>query len=388
MEKPFEWTLRQMPSIIQQPGGWWVCGMSEVCGCLRVKPIQPTKWSRRQIDLWPVGTAGFNARIVHCLELAKISTVGELRSWNDKRLLALHSFGIGSLQNMRWFFRWIKRLEEGRSAVANLRQWLREFLNDREIDVLELRYGLNDPLFRPSMKRMTLQRIAQQLGGVTRERARQMEEAGLTKLRSHLARAVAAPLETHWVERMKDHGGAVSSKDLGDWQDDSVLGGYKPWGALLLLSDTIAGIHARYGCFCCRSSETMRNLETAVLRVLREARTPVGFDAIQTQVATLTRSVGVEINSERLLRVLLDHHPEIDGTVDGRYFLFAHGAGTLIVEVLRAAAEPVHYYEIARRYNELVQPASRRGTGFILHLLRSMSATQRIGHGQYRLRDA
>ena len=314
--------------------------------------------------------------------------MGELRSWNDKRLLALRSFGAGSMQNVRWFFRWTERLEKGASTVTDLRQWLRAFLNDRELAMLERRYGLNDPLFRPLMKRMTLQEIADQLGGVTRERARQMEEAGLTKLRSHLSRAVAAPLEMHWVERMKKFDGAISSKELGDWQGDPVLGGYQPWGALLLLSDTLEGVHACYGCFCCLSYETVLALETAVLRVLREVRTPLAFDAIRARVAVPTRSVGVEINSERFLRVLLDHHPEINGTVDGRYFLPAHGAEVLIVEILRATAEPVHYYEITRRYNELMQPASRRGTGFILHLLRGISAAQRVGLGQYRLRGA
>ena len=350
--------------------------------------IQPTKLSRQRIDQWPVKSAGFNARVVHCLERAKINSVGELRLWSDKRLLALRSFGAGSMQDVRWFFRWTERLEKGEFTVADLRQWLREFLNDRELSVLERRYGLNDPLFRPTMKRMTLQEIADQLGGVTRERARQMEEAGLTKLRSHLGRAVAAPLEMHLVKQMKHHGGAVSSKDLSDWQGDPVMGAYQPWGGLILLSDTLEGIHARYGCFCCLSYETVLALETAVLQVLREARTPVAFDAIRARVAVPTRSVGVEINSERLLRVLLDYHPEINGTLDGRYFLLAHGTEALIVEILRAVAEPVHYYEITRRYNELMQPPSRRGTGFILHLLRGMSAAQRVGLGQYRLRGA
>jgi hypothetical protein len=303
-------------------------------------------------------------------------------------LLVLRSFGVGSLQNVRWFFRWASRLEKGQSAVANLRQWLREFLNDREISVLERRYGLNDPLFRPPVRRMTLQEIAHQLGGVTRERARQVEEAGLTKLRSHLARAVAAPLETHLVERIKECGGAVSSKDLGDQQRDPVLGGYQPWGALALLSDTLEGIHSRHGCFCCLASETMQNIEAAMLRVLREARTPVAFDAIRAQVAVPTHSAGVAIDRDRLLHVLLDYHPEIDGTADGRYFLPEHGIEALIVGILQAAAVPLHYHEIARRYNALVQPPSRRGTGFILHLLRAMSTAQRVGRGRYGLRTA
>ena len=365
-----------------------VAGKSEVCRYSRMKPVQPTKLSRQQIDQWPAVAAGFNARVVHCLDRAKIGTVGELRSWNDGRLLALRSFGVGSLQNARWFFKWTSRLEKGLSTVADLRQWLREFLDNREVSVLERRYGLNDPLFRPSVRRMTLQEIARQLGGVTRERARQVEETGLAKLRSHLARAVVAPLETYLVERIKEYGGAVSSKDLGDWQRDPVLGGYQPWGALALLSDTLEDIHARYGCFCCLPSETVRDIEASVLRVLREARTPVAFDTIRAQVAVPIHSVGATVDRDHLLHVMLDYHPGIDGTVDGRYYLPEHGIEMLIVEILRAATEPLHYYEIARRYNALVQPASRRGTGFILHLLHAMSTAQRVGRGLYGPRTA
>jgi hypothetical protein len=365
-----------------------VAGMSDAYGNSRVKPIQPIKISRQQIDQWRVAAAGFDARIVHCLDRAKVSTVGELRSWDDKRLLALRSFGIWSLQNVRWFFRWTGRLEKGQSGVTDLRQWLRAFLNDQEIPMLELRFGLNDPLFRPSMRRMTLQKIADQLGGVTRERARQVEEAGLTMLRSQLARAVAAPLETYLVERIKADGGVVSSKDLSDWRRDTMFGGYQPWGALLLLGSTLERIHARHGCFCCLPSGTVQGLETAVLRVLREARAPVPFEVIRTQVAAQTHNIGGAINRERLLRIILDYHPEIHGTMDGRYFLPKHGPETLVVEILQAAPEPLHYYEIAHRYNEMVQPSSSRGTGFILHLVRTMPAVQPVGHGRYKQRAA
>ena len=353
-----------------------------------MQPIQPTKFTRSQIDQWPVAVAGFNTRVVNCLDRAKIGTIGELRSWNNGRLLALRSFGGGSLRNVRWFFRWTSRLEKGQSGVADLRQWLREFLDDHETYVLEHRYGLNDPLFRPEARRMTLQQIANQLGGLTRERVRQVEEAGLAKLRSRLARAIAAPLERYFVERMKENSGLVSSKDLSGWQGDPVLGGYQPWGALVLLSDALEGIRAYHNCFSCLSAETMQNIEAAVLGVLTEARAPVAFDAIRTQVTALTQGVGVPIDRDHLLRVLLDYHPRINGTVDGRYFLPEHGAGALIIEILRSAAEPLHYYEIAHRYNALVQPSSRWGTGSVLHLLQTMTAAQRIGRGRYGLHTA
>ena len=64
--------------------------------------------------------------------------------------------------------------------MLSLRAFLREFLSRQELQVLEQRYGLVDPLFRPQMKRRTLAEIAGEMrSGLTRERVRQVEEAGI-----------------------------------------------------------------------------------------------------------------------------------------------------------------------------------------------------------------
>ena len=175
----------------------------------------------RPSDAWPLAKAGLDSRPVTCLQRAGVQTIGELRTWSDARLLQLPAFGAHSLQNIHWFFEWQNRLEKGGLLVADLRSFLDEFLTPPQRGVIEQRYGLTDPLFRPWMKRETLREIGGELrGGITRERVRQIEAEALARLRSHLARAVAAPLQ---------------KKIVATKRGSPVLGGYEPWGAGLLM---------------------------------------------------------------------------------------------------------------------------------------------------------
>src|SRR5206468_5818905 len=104
----------------------------------------------------------------------------------------------------------------------------REFLNRQELHVIEQRYGLNDPLFRPQMKRRTLAEIAGEMrGGLTRERARQVEESAVGALRARLPSAVADAQQVFWANRIQDCGCVVASAELSAWRDEPQLGGYQ-----------------------------------------------------------------------------------------------------------------------------------------------------------------
>lgn len=74
----------------------------------RFKPHQLT---RQAIDNWPIPKSGLSARVVHCLEQTGVKDIGQLRGWGDQQLLNLTNFGATSLQNVRWFFNWTRRLE-------------------------------------------------------------------------------------------------------------------------------------------------------------------------------------------------------------------------------------------------------------------------------------
>jgi hypothetical protein len=147
--------------------------------------------TRAEIDAWPIPTSGLPARPVTCLTRAGIVTVGDLRRCAPDRLLSLPAFGPRSLAGVRWFFDWTNRLETGGALLPDLPAWLREFLTPRQLHVIEQRFGLTDPLFRPWLKRTTLREIGgERRGGISRERVRQYEAEALARLRTKLARAL------------------------------------------------------------------------------------------------------------------------------------------------------------------------------------------------------
>jgi hypothetical protein len=350
-----------------------------------VKALQQQTYTRGQIDQWPIAASGLTARAVHCLEQAGVKSVGELRPWGDKKLLGLQNFGAASLKNVRWFFRWTERLENGNGRLDSLRALLREFLRRQEVLVVEQRYGLTDPLFRPQMKRRTLQEIADARGGVTRERVRQVEESAMDTLRSRLCQAVAQSQETYWATRIQTVGCMVTSAELADWVDDPMLGGYQPWGVLLLLSEALERINFRYDYFSNLPQQVLNHVEKQILQILHETGEPVPFEKI---LATVSDDLSF-LNGQRprLVTVLLDHHPEISGTVGRHYFLPAVGAPLVITDILRQQPRPLHFHELTRLYNERMLPHSRKGTGYILRVLNLMPEARRVSRAVYDLKQ-
>ncbi|HTS18713.1 MAG TPA: DNA-directed RNA polymerase subunit alpha C-terminal domain-containing protein [Verrucomicrobiae bacterium] len=346
--------------------------------------FQPKKITRQAIDNWPVCTSGLSARVVHCLEEAKVENIGQLRTWGDQELLNLTNFGSTSLENVRWFFNWTRRLEAGNGQISNFRALLREFLNTQEVFVVEQRYGLTDPLFRPHMKRRTLQEIARMRIRVTRERVRQIEESAIAALRSHLARCVAETQEVYWANRILAGGCVVTCAELSQWAGDPAFGGYQPWGSLLLISETLERITFRYDYFSILPGPVLNQVEKQILQMLHASREPVPFEKILASVSDELSFLNGQ--RPRLVTVLLDHHPEISGTTDRRYFLPMVGAPLVIADILRGQPEPVHFHELTRLYNERMQPHSRKGTGYILRVLNLMPEAQRVSRAVYQLK--
>ena len=344
----------------------------------------PTQLARATIDNWSVAESGLNTRAVNCLDQDGVKTIGQLRGRSDEELLNLTNFGPLSLDNVHWFFSWTQRIQSGDADMPDFRALLREFLNPQEIFVLEHRYGLTDPLFRPQMKRCTLQEIGESRR-VTRERMRQVEESALTALRSRLVRTVAAYQEFYWVNRILSHGGVVTFAELSEWTGDARLGGYQPWGVLLLLSDVLEQITCRHDYFTVVRSHTLDQVENEFLELLRDANEPVALEKILARVAGALNSAKGQ--RRELVMKLLDHHPEISGTLDRHYFLPWIGARHFIRDILRHRPEPSHFHELTRLYNDRMLPHSRKGTGYILIVLTAMADVQRISRGKYSLKD-
>jgi hypothetical protein len=261
---------------------------------------------------------------------------------------------------------------------------LREFLNSQEVFVIEQHYGLTDPLFRPHMKRRTLQEIARMRLRVARERVRQIKQSAIATLRSHLARAAADAHEVHWANRILAGGCVVTSAELAEWTDEPTLGGYQPWGTLLLVSETFDRITFRHDYFTVLPGPVLNQVEKQILQILHAFREPVPFERILASV-----SDGLSfLNGQRprLVTVLLDHHPDICGTVDRRYFLPVVGAPLVVADILRSQQEPVHFHELTRLYNERMKPHSRKGAGYILRVLNRMPEAERVSRAVYQLK--
>ena len=352
---------------------------------MQLRLIEREQPSRAQIDQWSVVDSGLSARVVHCLQTVGVRTIGELREWDDTRLLWLRNFGITSCKNVRWFFNWTRRLEAGNGALLHVRALLREFLNRQEVFVIEQRYGLTDPLFRPQMRRRTLQEIAAMRGGVTRERVRQIEESAVAALHSKLCRTVTESQEVHWANRIQSRSCVVTSTELAEWTEDPLLGGYKPWGVLLLLSEVMPRIAFRYDYFTTLAPQVMNQVEKQILQLLNQAKEPVRFETILASVSDDLNFLNGQ--RPRLVTVMLDHHPDICGTVDRRYFLPAVGAPLLIADILRDHDRPLHFYELTRLYNDRMLPHSKRGTGYILRVLNLMTDAERVTRAVYALKS-
>ncbi len=350
-----------------------------------MKKSQTHPLTRQTIDDWPVTKSGLQVRVVHCLGEAGVRTIGQLRAWTDKKLLQLPNFGSTSLDNVHWLFDWVRRLEAGNGRLGSFPALLRAFLSQPEVFVLEQRYGLTDPLFRPHMKRPTLQEIAEMSIRVTRERVRQIEASALAALRSRLARAVSESQEIHWANRILSRGCVVTSAELSEWAGDTMLGGYQPWGTLWLLSETGERIAFRYDYFSALPGDVLDQVEKQIVQLLHGARQPVPFQKILASVSGVLGFLSDQ--RARLVTVLLDHHPQISGTVDRRYFLPPVGAPSVIVDILRQQPAPLHFHELARLYNARMLPHSRKGTGYILRVLNLMPGARRVSRALYELKD-
>jgi len=352
-----------------------------------LKQTPETVWpTRAEMDGWPIAEAGLCNRAVHCFTAAGLKTIGELRGLRPADMLRLPHFGRRSLQNVQWFFRWTRRIEKQDVPFHSLPAMLVELLNQPEIFVLEHRYGLLDPLFRPHLKWRTLQDIADVSGGLTRERVRQIEATGLERLRFRLSRTLMSPLEAHLVSRLVLRGGIVTCRELADWVNDPALGRYQPWGSLRLLADVGRRIHNYFDYYTILPPETVARVETKALEFLQRHAEP---QPLASLVALLQPELGHYAGDcERTLQVMLEHHPAIDATRDGSFFLGTKSAAWFITSLLKDAGSVVPLETLQREYNQRMIPRSQKSPQALVRVLGELPSVARVGAGLYQWRKA
>jgi hypothetical protein len=167
---------------------------------------------------------------------------------------------------------------------------------------------------------------------------------------------------------------------------DARLGEYQPWGLMLLLSEISPAIHFHFDYFSTLTPKALGRIEARLIEVLQQAGGLVAFHQLREAVRGQVSDPHAHL--DRLLGVILDHHPDICGTNTGEYFLPNHGTQLIIRDIFQAEAKPLHFRDLTAIYNNRMLPSSRKGSGFILRTVNLMPEIQRVDRALYQLTPA
>jgi len=346
---------------------------------LTVPPI-----NRDVIDQWPVAESGLPIRVVNSTRVAGIHTVGQLRAWADADLLKLRSLGRISLDNIHFFFRLCAQIEAGLQVFHSIREVLQIFLDETEHMVIAARYGLHADVTKSTRNFSTLQEIGNS-SNLTRERVRQIEEAAKLKLSSRLASSCLEPFLASVMRYIDQHGEAISLQQAEPLRDDPLFAAYNPGAVILLLHDVVGrGLNWYRGFFSTLAENTLRDVESRLLEILQQRDAPM--PAAELTHALLSTPGPLSLRKpERVIDVILQHHPTVCTTRDGRYFLYERGIQRFLRELLLAMPRPAHYRAITSAFNQAAIPSCRRGSGYILNKLNELPDCKRVDRGVYDL---
>lgn len=340
---------------------------------MQVKPLD-----RTEIDGWPVDQAGLPVRVVNAVRRVPVKTVGQLRTLPESDLHKLKSLGRISLGHIREFFRLCGQIEQGKLRLAHLKDAFALLLDEPEIDVLSVRYGLNRESLKAQRNHETLQQIADRLH-LTRERVRQIQDAGLSRLRTRLAQTCLQPFYDALAEEIDRAGRVLDGEGLAPLQEQPPFAGTNLCGSALLLSDVAPERLTSYqGYFSTLPPADVRAMEARLVEALRKAAAPMPLDE-------LCRRAGAS-DQPAPAACALDHCPAVAATLDQRYFLFENGAAPFLIDVLSRLERPVHFRKITAAFNEQLKPAKRKGAGYVLDLLGGHPRFSRVDRGVYDLK--
>ncbi|HRZ12901.1 MAG TPA: sigma factor-like helix-turn-helix DNA-binding protein [Kiritimatiellia bacterium] len=346
--------------------------------------MQVAAISREELDAWPIAEAGLPVRVVNAVREVPVSTVGQLRQLPDPDLLKLRSLGRISLGHIHAFFRICGQIEQGRQRFGTVQEVFALCLDDAERNVLAGRYGLDRDPEKPSRRRMTLQQIAD-AGHITRERVRQIQDAGLRKLQSRIAQVCLQPFYDYACGQVEKRGGLAGGAELLGLRSEPAMGGLNPLGLMRLLSEVRSARLVHYnGFFSTFSLDFLQALESRLTAILSQAGQPLSLDELMKRAGTETLASLRE--PAAAIECLLDHAPAVASTTDRRFFLYRNGAGPYVVEVLGRLDRPAHYRKITSTFNESLKPAKRKGAGYVLELLIATPRCTRVDRGIYDLK--
>ena len=346
--------------------------------------FQVTPVSREAIDQWPLSEAGLPTRVINSAKAANVSTIGELRKWDDSNLLKLRSLGRVSLEQIHSFFKLCNRIEKSAQSFSSIREVLDIFLDTHQFNVISLRYGFHLRDLKPSRSWMTLQEIGNQ-DNKTRERIRQVEETGKQRLKSRLASVCLEPFYRFFQDFIQARSGAITAEELLALRGHEAVDELNPSNIVLLLSDTNSElIRLHHGFFSTLPLGVINQIELTTREMLLNSNQPTSLDELVENFPSLP-TLPEQCDLRRATSVVLDHLSDVGSTITDRYFLYDTSVHPLIVEIMQKVQGPVHYRTVTNLFNDKVKPRSRKGAGYILDILNQNSHCMRTDRGIYTL---
>jgi hypothetical protein len=274
---------------------------------------------RQETDLWPLQEAGIPVRLLTTASREGLQTLADLRNRSDKDLLALRGIGERTVREWRAYLRSLNDLERGKLRFQDLSDVLHFFLSEPEQEILVRRYGLLGGSGGAEPVRMTLQEIGA-TAGLTRERVRQMEDAGLTRLSSRMAQACLEPVYRILDALLCRLSHVMEPADFAVWRDQTIWGGLSPCGIARLLNDLRPSpwtFHRGY--WSSLSQPQLLAVERGLVKILHALGRPANTHRLAEQTAeTLARFQPKDV--QRLIEVILRHCPGVRRTPDGSFF--------------------------------------------------------------------
>ena len=337
------------------------------------------------IDSWTVADSGLPPRVVNSVTGEGISTIGQLRSAPESRLLEIRGLGRISLDHIRAFFQICDAISQGKQKFNTIQEVLAIFCDREEWEALEGRYGLLLEIVELKPYYATLQDIGAKTGK-TRERIRQIQEGALLKLKGRLATVCLQPFFKEVETFIRDHDGLVTGEDVAALKPVAWLAGSNPSGMLILMSELpAAGFCYFHHTLSVMSVAALHALEAEILRLLETQSQPTTLQAI---IDALTPPAGIESRQQfrKVVAGLLDQDERVAATLDERYFAYSTGMAAYLIHLLGQLQRPVHYRSLMQAFNDQVKPRSRKGAGFILDTLNAHPQFTRVDRGIYDLK--
>jgi hypothetical protein len=275
--------------------------------------------SRRQIDAWPLKEAGIPVRLLTATIRERLEKISDLRAISNEELLAFRGIGERTVKDWRGYLRTLADLERGKLRFPDLRALFNYFLSEPEREVLILRYGLLREDDGAGKSFLTLQEIGQ-AQGLTRERVRQMEESGLTRLSSRVAQACLESVYGLLDSLLKRLSHIVEPADFAVWRDQTIWGGYSPGSIALLLNDLRPAPWTAFrGYWSTLSKTQLQALEKGLVGILHALGRPANVHRLSEETAeTLARFQPTDV--QRMLDVILRYCPGVRRTPEGAFY--------------------------------------------------------------------